>query len=649
MSPRNFYFQKIILAVGTFFTGITFIAVSAEQVSNLQIISREIGLIGLCTTILTFLLLSWYVRKYGIWWKNKEGKSFKVKRLKPYAYLIFLGLFTAFAIPTFQFNNETVQKPIFVPSDPSFKVLILPFNDFYNGGNCQKEVGKCLFRDLQEEKANRDLCINAHYYDGHRISMNFDRDSARQMANNHNADLVIYGDYKQVEGDDFIKYAYYLTDDWEVDNEKSIPESVFIKTDMDGFSFGTLETGDIAFIINWVIGLSKLNQYDFNEASNVFGYLLDSIQFDIPDTTRLDLYSFYISACAKVGNYREGFENVEKALDVVHSSKTTTYPGHYSSILQLKSLLSAFINDNDNALLYAEKAYDAYRKYNVNDEEILLRILNSLQTANGYLLTKTGINKAIDYGKQIIFLLKSKESKTNSDIINYGLAYGNIGAEFNDLNLPDSAIAYINKSLDILMEIAPTDSTLLARNFANLGVSYNFKGNDKSSLDYYRKAYDIEHRIIPNNLQHAITCRNMGSTYLRLTPKDSFLVDSAIFFLNKAKYIQQSITPLPPDIVKTFGETAIAFFYKKDFAKAKENILESIHIAENHFPNELPILAQQYYAGALLFFRMNDSEKASSFFQKGKLLFEQIPTDGTDYQMVTTIHQYLSQKLQIHL
>lgn len=87
----------------------------------------------------------------------------------------------------------------------------------------------------------------------------------------------------------------------------------------------------------------------------------------------------------------------------------------------------------------------------------------------------------------------------------------------NAVNLPDSALAWLNRGLAACPEV---HDSVLAQYYGELSATYNITGDMRRSVDYGRRALPLM-RTYGSNEDFAIMCGNIGISYRRLGQNDS--------------------------------------------------------------------------------------------------------------------------------
>ncbi len=111
-----------------------------------------------------------------------------------------------------------------------------------------------------------------------------------------------------------------------------------------------------------------------------------------------------------------------------------------------------------------------------------------------------------------IFLDISEYFQKNNDTLPLAFAYSNIGVIYEELNIPEKAIAYGKKALYLKQLV---DDTLhQASNYNNIGVNFDeLLNNPDSAIFYYQKALEI-YKQYKKVDKYATVLNNLGRMYL---------------------------------------------------------------------------------------------------------------------------------------
>lgn len=197
-------------------------------------------------------------------------------------------------------------------------------------------------------------------------------------------------------------------------------------------------------------------------------------------------YSHYIDSCSKKVNYKNG----------------------QIFALRLKGIYYEFKNDYENAVNYYLQSLAASRK--VDNASYISCALSDLATVYAAYLNQPG--KAKEMYLQILQLPSS--TGINSRVTNYI----NLGAIYNMLNKPDSALVYLENAR-VLAE--PYKAKMdLANLYNNIGNVYVKKRNFSKAIGYFQQNKH-EHELSNERTDLWSDYLNLADTYIGLRKFDS--------------------------------------------------------------------------------------------------------------------------------
>jgi len=169
-----------------------------------------------------------------------------------------------------------------------------------------------------------------------------------------------------------------------------------------------------------------------------------------------------------------------------------------------------------------------------------------------------------------------------------GATLGLIGADFISLGSYTKALDYVNKSLQIAIEI--DDKPAITDQYNNLAAIYQAGFQDYPiALDYYLKALSIAKEIDDFQVQ-GINMINIGRVYLELKN-----VDSAYIFFNRSIELFRKVNN-PLLMADSYTALGDYYFRLEDFPKAKLFSMKALEIG-----NESQVSQTVYYASDLLY------------------------------------------------
>lgn len=190
------------------------------------------------------------------------------------------------------------------------------------------------------------------------------------------------------------------------------------------------------------------------------------------------------------------------------------------------------------------------------------------QLANKY--SKIKVDKAIDYAKQGLELVKAENNK------NTGFFYLRLGYFYNDKSEHVKALFYYEKALEVSEKL--NYELGIGKCYQNIGVTHVKMGNYDQALDYDLKALKIYEK---NNDENLITglVGNIGSLYSCRLKDD----ENGLLYYNRALELSKK-TGNEEFRSHILGAVAEMYMRQKEFTKAKNSLKESMEIAEkaNH-------------------------------------------------------------------
>ncbi|WP_106794261.1 tetratricopeptide repeat protein [Aquimarina sp. Aq78] len=186
------------------------------------------------------------------------------------------------------------------------------------------------------------------------------------------------------------------------------------------------------------------------------------------------------------------------------------------------------------------------------------------QLVNTY--SKIDIEKALDYGKQGLELVKDEYTKDT------GFFYLRMGNFYNAKSEHEKALFYNKKMLEVAKKLQYELG--VAKSYQNIGVTYVKMGDYHQALDNYLKALKIYETLEEESFVVGIT-GNIGSLYSCRLKDD----ENGLIYYNKALTLSKKIgnEEFRAHILGAVGEM---YMRQKEFEKAKYVLEESISIAE---------------------------------------------------------------------
>lgn len=358
------------------------------------------------------------------------------------------------------------------------------------------------------------------------------------------------------------------------------------------------------------------------------------------------LSSSYQNALAYYDSALLFFDKDKQANDMAR-----TYSNKCGIFIRYRSL--------DSAIVYNEKCreYSAY-----SDDKHLNRI---------YFKRKANIFTLQGKNQESIKVLKELQSFPDIPVQSQIFNLKDIGANFFDMGMMDSALYYYQKTRDLNVYQFPKDHITVLNNEANV---YNFIGDDKNSIECYLKAIHIADSInYPygkaligsnlanlyfnwNNFEEAIdiykehipylkensVLGNLAINYINIGISYNSLgeIDSSLLYLNLAKDI----------CIDTDNQTALSTVYhnlgRSQFAKGNYN--ESINfynkaLDANKREKNINTQANVYHDMALSLAQNKKYTEALKIADSAKRIYLQIKNTKQSIDIDLTISEILSQ------
>ncbi|SMD43007.1 Tetratricopeptide repeat-containing protein [Aquiflexum balticum DSM 16537] len=279
------------------------------------------------------------------------------------------------------------------------------------------------------------------------------------------------------------------------------------------FSFGVGQ--DMATLLDSALNGKNGNELFFLKARNLIKSEDDRIQFLMAN------HGYYSSL-----NDRDSMMAAERVLIPLLETKEdkerliTVYKriGYY---YEVAGLYDQGIKYYLEALNHAE---------NFGNPEILSEVHKSLSQIHRLF---HDYDKAIEFGKRAFQVSQSKNNQYLKSQVN---ALNIIGAAFSEMNLPDSAINYYHK----ILELTPLLDTLaIAPTIVNIGYAYLLKGDieqsrifNKMGLNFYKKTN--------NDYAKSVVFINSGMTEnsAQNYKEALLLLDSGLYYSQKSQYAE---------------------------------------------------------------------------------------------------------------
>ncbi|MFH2142935.1 MAG: DUF2225 domain-containing protein [Bacteroidota bacterium] len=307
----------------------------------------------------------------------------------------------------------------------------------------------------------------------------------------------------------------------------------------------------------------------------------------------------YANIISSIGNVYEDLSKYQKALEYYQNalnlykesnsdeSTVTNKIGMSNALNQIGNVYYRW-SDYENALKFYEEGLKI--KEEINDLEGLPSSYNNI--GNIY-FSWSKYNKALEY---YLKALKIKEKQSEKvELANYMI---NIGSAYLSLENFDNAQQYYKKALELSKE--QNNKHMETSCLINIGVLYFEKGDYLKALTYYDQAYSMVLKL-GSKLEQAYILRNMGETYIAL----------------------------------------------KDFLKAKENISQSIVIAEKENLNSL--ISELYYYQYVIENNNNNYQDALEYYIKYSKLNDSIYNEESSKKLNDLLSKYEYEKKDMEI
>ncbi len=201
---------------------------------------------------------------------------------------------------------------------------------------------------------------------------------------------------------------------------------------------------------------------------------------------------------ASRGDYPEALEYLGKA--VVLARETGSQDMEATTLNRL-GVVYKWLGDYTRAIQAYEKALTLQREINdLAGQSVTLNSIGSYQYTQGH------YEDALDYYKQALDIRKRIGAYLRP-------AYNNIGATFNSMGLPDSALVYQQKALEIAREARDPRGEGYA--LENMGYIYRNMGRFEDALENFQRSLEID-RELGLKRQQGYALAAIASTYRRM-------------------------------------------------------------------------------------------------------------------------------------
>ena len=196
---------------------------------------------------------------------------------------------------------------------------------------------------------------------------------------------------------------------------------------------------------------------------------------------------------------------------------------------------------------------------------------------------------------------------------NYIICLNGIGKNYIYKTEYDSALYFLNQALQLGETKLPTDYSLLAQIYNNLGTLNRKQGNLSGAIQLYRQAINaINVSTINDSLILADIYQNLAASYYSLAEPDS-----TALYNNKSISIRQKILgEASQEIAQNYTLYGLIYLSRGNFDKALQNYQKSLQIRQAILRPNHPDIAQSYINLGVIYYQKGDYDRALDYHQK---------------------------------
>ena len=323
---------------------------------------------------------------------------------------------------------------------------------------------------------------------------------------------------------------------------------------------------------------------------------------------RAEVWTIKANALRHQQHFKQALTLHQKALNIrkKHGGNSILVGNTYINIANLY-LDQGSLDKADQFLNYAEK---------INPPEAITDTLSATLLANSrarFFHKKANHSLASKYFKKAHFLSQTLLDKNKQLVINQLIALAN---HFSSQMVPDSALYYLNRSLEILDKEGSNHPFLRAKIFNNLGNNWNQKGFFRQAFKNYEKAFLIYNQFALASQQKINCLINMGTASLEWGNNVR-----AIELFNESLHLSDTIPSSKIQVLNLLGQ---AHLYQGQQEEALRYLLEGVMVFREYpsLPKEQEGLTYfnlgsiytelEQYSGAIYYLN-----KAMESFQMG--------------------------------
>jgi tetratricopeptide (TPR) repeat protein len=600
--------------------------------------------------------------------KFAAGRDININKLSNFSWLIVSLFVLTFMVLGWVYRDNLgayLNKfDKFSPRDTQeLKILLLPFKGLQDDAGFTVDYKEALVSSLAEKKKNDNLHIQLKAIEG--IDSPNTDDEAKAIALDKNADLVIWGSYVESrEGPIKLRLRYLLIKDFQVSylNNRSSDKEEQLR-DINSLKNGYLEN-DLHYLLNWIEGISAINQNDYKRALNNFrniqndSLLLQQYEFhplnnlaDIfltlgreeftfpifhilqarlkehpekyTDAEKASLFSSWGIAHGYAGDINESVENHLKAIDIVNQSKENgkefnlLKSGIYSS-LGVQYVRMNKWDEAEECFKVCVKIDSALVQEGVNTYE-MWNIINNLINLSELQTKKNELEEALKTladAEQ-----KAKNSLDTNDRL-WGAIYNNKGEAYFHLGDYQQALHYQKKDVVLSQKIFDPFHRDLIPTYNNMAIYYEKLDSLEMSLLFQEKALKIaEHNDVKKMTNRLAS---IYSNYaLNLADNNEF--EKSIAYHQKSIDIRENRPDADtnPDLAASYNNMSYTYRKMKQYDKALIYHERAVAIATEIFGEEGLDTAVYYSKMAESYVGKKEYQSALEIIQRVDMAYQQ--------------------------
>lgn len=345
---------------------------------------------------------------------------------------------------------------------------------------------------------------------------------------------------------------------------------------------------------------------DFQEALKIYQQYFGDIDKSGDQLVLIEINEDVASCFEELSDYQQAERFYQKALALKESEYQNLLPSSYISLARI----AEFEQNFQKAQGLLDKAAEANRLYNDNDQETLAFVLNN----RGVLLQNT--------------------------------------YQF------DEALEVLQQSLTIRKELFGENSRQYAQTSNSIGNVYNYLGQDEKALTYFSKSLDIE------LAEYGETHPNVASTLVNMSNCYSDLdqYQNSLQSLEQAENILNR-SPQSPVLVSVYYNTAVNYTELVQYDKAKiyaikhKELVEKLHgKASEDMANNWNLMGMIFHNEGLTSNALDAYEQAISIYKELGLskslayagVLNNIGLTTLDYEAYSLADDYFHESLRIY-